>query len=155
VRQREQFVLAFNDLLVVAESEYVSCCSFTFMRLLCKLRMFFSLTRTFSMKHFSQNILVDNKLKTYIMFVIFKTSNKDFVLNSACVFFLDAQEWEKGGFCSCRMFSRTFWNFQLAKKCSHVIASCISLEATCFYSCLALLSVVLYCTFTRTFWRMF
>jgi len=30
------------------------------------------------MKHFSQNTLVDNKLKTYIMFVIFKTSNKDF-----------------------------------------------------------------------------
>ena len=29
-----------------------------------KLRMFFSLTRTFFMKHFSQNISVDNKLKT-------------------------------------------------------------------------------------------
>jgi len=28
VRQREQFVLAFNDVNVVAESEYVSCCSF-------------------------------------------------------------------------------------------------------------------------------
>jgi len=33
------------------------------------------------MKHFSQNTLIDNKLKTYIMFVIFKTSNKDFILN--------------------------------------------------------------------------
>jgi len=39
------------------------------------------------MKHFSQNTLVDNKLKTYIMFVIFKTSNKDFVLNNFFMFF--------------------------------------------------------------------
>jgi hypothetical protein len=38
------------------------------------------------MKQFSQNILVDNKLKTYIMFVIFKTSNKDFVLNNLPLF---------------------------------------------------------------------
>jgi len=55
---------------------------------------------------------------------------------------LGEQEWEKCEFCSCR----TFWNFHLAKrKGSHVIASCISLEATCFYSCLTLLSVVLCC----------
>jgi len=35
------------------------------------------------MKFFSQNSLVDNKLKNkYKMFVIIKTSNKDFVFNN-------------------------------------------------------------------------
>jgi len=39
-----------------------------------------------------------------------------------CFLLLDVQE-KKSEFCSCRTFSRTFWNFQLAKgKGSHVIA---------------------------------
>ena len=41
-----------------------------------------SYVKNILMKHFSQNSLVDNKLKNkYKMFVIFKTSNKNFVLN--------------------------------------------------------------------------
>jgi len=39
------------------------------------------------MKHLSQNSLVDNKLKNkYKMFVIFKTLNKNFVLNNLPLF---------------------------------------------------------------------
>jgi len=50
--------------------QWCTCCSRKCMCVPCylekfyKFRMFFSLTRTFFMKHFSQNILVDNKLKT-------------------------------------------------------------------------------------------
>ena len=42
-----------------------------------------SYVKNILMKLFSQKSLVDNKLKNkYKMFVIFKTSNKDFVLNN-------------------------------------------------------------------------
>jgi len=42
-----------------------------------------SYVKNILMKFFSQNSLVDNKLKNkYKMFVIIKTSNKDFVFNN-------------------------------------------------------------------------
>lgn len=54
---------------------------FCFDEIIYKLRMFFSLTRTFFMKHFTQNILVDNKLKTIECLWSLKHQIKDFVLN--------------------------------------------------------------------------